>query len=329
MQLDPPQWTRLPGLSKPRPTNIYKDKQQEEYWSFLESDVSHDVRLPPPTRCPSLVSGDTLSSRNSSTRSSRSTWSSIRSSIWEPVGLRNSVPYPEDANLNARTSHFEGQLVEMCPVKTCERYRKGFTKAGDKNRHVLTHFKRALLCGFCETTTVAFTQSSDPATPFLAHLINHHGVKEPDAATGERRVSKSRTTNPVANCSVCLEPFTAQIMYEHLPGCILREVTRNAEAGASREQGAIYKIEIVGHPSDRVTGSHPPVSPVAQEVTQDIRELVHSTEPECRDMSSQRRPVVSLSPRQRSTIHPKKRRIGQRELHLVRALLVSHNFRVG
>jgi hypothetical protein len=227
------------------------------------------------------MSGDTLSSRNSSTRSTRSTWSSIRSSIWEPVGLRNSVSDLEDVSIDTRTPHFEGRLVEMCPVKNCESHRKGFTKAGDKNRHVLTHFKRALLCGFCETSTVAFTQSVDPATPFLAHLIKHHGVKEPDAAIGERCMAKS-ATNPVANCSVCLEPFTAQIMYEHLPGCILREVTQHAEAGAPRERGTINKIEIAGHPSDLVTGAR---SPVIHDVTHDTGGLVSSTEPECKDIT--------------------------------------------
>lgn len=227
---------------KPRPAPIYQDKLHEEYWTFLKSmpDVQTG-NLGPPTRCPSLMSGGTLSSRNSSTRSTRS-------SLWDASedqdsNVRGVCLIPEcsglcfkDADAHTRITHFKERLVEACPVKTCERHLRGFTRAGDKKRHVFTHFQGILACGFCKTDSTCFSQASDRVDLFLTHLIKKHGVKPQQIqrySSSKTIVRKSRNSSPnepVATCSVCSEPFSAQILYEHLPGCILRSVTRNEES---------------------------------------------------------------------------------------------------
>ncbi|KAH7389987.1 hypothetical protein BKA66DRAFT_460242 [Pyrenochaeta sp. MPI-SDFR-AT-0127] len=258
---------------KPRPAPIYQDKQHEEYWTFLKSvpDIQPSV-LPATSRCPSLVSGGTLSSRNSSTRSTRS-------SIWEPLEDRNSVRgscilpacsggCSKDLSSHART-HFTEQLTETCPVATCERHLKGFTRAGDRKRHAFTHFRGSLDCGFCESDTVSFSQASDRVGLFLTHLVKNHGARtqqlelDVDGGKNGRRSSRANDSGLVATCSVCSEPFTAQVLYEHLPGCILREVSRNAESDV-REQRRTSKQDFVS-PFDETNGSRNLVDSITED----------------------------------------------------------------
>ncbi|KAF1844455.1 uncharacterized protein K460DRAFT_397545 [Cucurbitaria berberidis CBS 394.84] len=245
------------SLKPPRPAPIYEDKQNEEYWTFLKSvpDIQTDS-LSPLTRCPSLMSGSTLSSRNSSTRSTRSY-------VWDPSDDHNNnarevclVPdcsgfCSKDVNAHIRTTHFTERLVDTCPVKTCDRHMRGFTRAGDRRRHVFTHFKGVLLCGFCKSYATCFSQASDRVELFMTHLIKKHGVRplqidqQSDGARLIRKNRKSSGSCPVTTCSVCSEPFTAQVLYAHLPGCILREVTRNKEptGSAMREDvSAAYQV---------------------------------------------------------------------------------------
>ena len=303
---NPKDLTLLEFTPRPRPAPIYhKDKQHEEYWTFLKSvaDVQTGT-LQPLTRCPSLMSGSTVSSRNSSTRSTRS-------SIWDPSEDRNSnvrgvCLIPEcsglcfkDVDAHMRITHFTERLAEMCPVKTCERHLRGFTRAGDKKRHVFTHFKGTLVCGFCTSDSTSFSQAADRVDLFLTHLIKNHGVRvwhiEPPSDSGRlvRTNRTSKSNSPVATCSVCSEPFTAQVLYEHLPGCILREVTKYEESNglAAHEvfRDSTHSLEY--RPKDK----RPLTSPICEEEhipgSEDAceTELPHTsvefTDLECRDIA--------------------------------------------
>jgi hypothetical protein len=225
---------------KPRPAPIYKDKRVEEYWAFLKSvpDQQSD-HLPPPSRCPSLMSRGTLSSRNSSTRSTRS-------SIWEPVEDHElSLEFmcrmsgSSDFSLPGGDTHshmipLTEQVVPTtrCPVRTCKHHLKGFTGPEHRMRHVLKHFSGKLECGFCDN--VSFSQSSDRVNLFLTHLLNKHdaGGQRPASYTRTETLSRDSREKSFATCSICTEPFTAPGYHEHLSGCILREITRNEDAQA-------------------------------------------------------------------------------------------------
>ena len=168
--------------AKPRPAPIYKDKQHEEYWAFLKSvpEIQTD-QLPPLSRCPSLMSGGTLSSRNSSTRSTRS-------SIWDPaedhkvnlggvcrVSGCNDLCIP-DVHVHIQSTHKAEQPTLRCPLKLCDQHLNGFAKPADMKRHVFKHFSGVLDCGFCTDDAVSFSQSSDRISLFLAHLVKKHGA---------------------------------------------------------------------------------------------------------------------------------------------------------
>lgn len=229
--------------AKGRPAPIYQTtSNQEEYWAFLKSvpDIQNG-NLIPPSRCPSLISGGTLSSRNSSTRSTRS---SMQDSMDDRNSTRRSVCIiPEEyGDIAFKTfqeialsSHLAASIepvAEVCPVKTCERHLSGFSKAGEGKRHAFTHFKGSLVCGFCKPYITTFFRAPDRVNLFLTHLVKNHGVRghHNDHEVGGARLVRKKSTGPVSNCSICSEPFTAQVLYEHLPGCILREVARSDES---------------------------------------------------------------------------------------------------
>jgi hypothetical protein len=273
----------LDHVPKSRPTPIYQERPTAGDWTLILQDDYHlQGHSQHPSRCPSLMSNGTLSSRNSSTRSTRS-------SAWGSIGHRDSnaistSPIPEDANLSTRTPNFTGQLAEICPVKTCDRHRRGFTKAGDKARHVLTHCTRTLNCGFCcerkdskfipdhftqfGWQAEAFTPGSNRVNLFLDHLVTYHGVRE---GRGLERPSKHpvygvpidvkqwRSEGPIATCAMCREPFAAQTMYEHLPGCILRDITRKADT-TSRRHCETFVDGAIDPDDDSKAVSHPLVS---------------------------------------------------------------------
>jgi hypothetical protein len=121
-----------------------------------------------------------------------------------------------------------------CPVKACDHHLKGFPTPEYMMRHILKHFRGKLECGFCDN--VSFSQSSDRINLFLTHLLKKHdaGGRRP---TSNIRIRKLGTDlheygseQSFATCSICTEPFTAPGYYEHLSGCILREITRNEDA---------------------------------------------------------------------------------------------------
>lgn len=231
--------------AKPRPAPIYKDKRVEEYWAFLKSVPDHQNDLvPSPSRCPSLMSRGTLSSRNSSTRSTRSLiWDSVEDAEL-PMGFVCrmsgsgvfSLPGTDAHNLSAPSSE-QRVATTGCPVKTCDQHLKAFTRPEYRMRHIYKHFSGVLECGFCDK--VSFSPSCNRVDIFLTHLLKKHGAGEqfptsnPHPEALDTNLYDRNTTVPaVATCPICTEPFTAPGYYEHLSGCILREITRNEDAHA-------------------------------------------------------------------------------------------------
>jgi hypothetical protein len=177
-----------------------------------------------------------------------STLSSFRShpSIGAPVPFEHSeeppstearpgvCPYPTCGrhyrDLKALKAHIvthENVRPEKCPIPSCDYHTKGFARKHDKNRHLLTHYKGTMVCGFCPGSGSAAEKSFNRADVFKRHLKSVHGVEQ--TPPNARRRSKSLSRNPVRDvagtCSSCAIVFAdAQEFYEHLDHCVVRVV---------------------------------------------------------------------------------------------------------
>ncbi|KAF2683731.1 hypothetical protein K458DRAFT_304717, partial [Lentithecium fluviatile CBS 122367] len=178
-----------------------------------------------------MTTGSTIGSRNSSTRSARS---------FKPDGTeqpeKGICPLPECGrmfrDLATHMLTHRTERPEKCPIETCEYHKKGFARVYDRVRHTLTHFKGELHCGFCPppSTDIFFGRCDI----FLRHLTSVHGVEQAPLSRRSELYRTGTIKHPrrplkgqrVATCNLCSEPFDAQGFYEHLRGCVLRQVTR-------------------------------------------------------------------------------------------------------
>lgn len=229
-----------PSNGELRPTDLssYLDRAQGPEmisslpdWSFIQ----RRYELPLHARtddCPSMTTGSTISSRNSSTRSTKS----FRLDGAE-VQEKGVCPYTECGrifrDLKAHVLTHQAERPEKCPVETCEYHVKGFARPHDKVRHTMSHFKGTMVCGFCPGSGTGAEKSFNRCDVFTRHLINLHGVQqnvsrrnEPHRAGAIKAPRKPSKSQGVATCSLCSEPFDAQGFYEHLSGCVLRQVAR-------------------------------------------------------------------------------------------------------
>ncbi|KAF2442697.1 hypothetical protein P171DRAFT_47850 [Karstenula rhodostoma CBS 690.94] len=146
-------------------------------------------------------------------------------------------PYPGCGrvlrDLPAHLLTHQAERPEKCPVGDCEYHVKGFARAYDRVRHTLSHFKETMVCGFCPTNVFAAERTFNRCDAFLKHLVTTHGVEQTPAGRkddvyGEKNWPQQHLTSQmVATCGLCSEPFDAQGFYEHLRGCALRQVTRS------------------------------------------------------------------------------------------------------
>jgi hypothetical protein len=199
-------------------------------WSFVQRRLE-DKDCVQNSDCPSMTTGSTINSRNSSTRSARS----IR-----PGG----VEQPDTAvcpiaqcgrifrDLPTHMLTHQTERPEKCPIQTCEYHTKGFAWAYERDRHTLIHFNGTFQCGFCplKSTKTAFGRCDI----FLRHLVSVHSVEQMPLSQREEFYRAGTIKHPrrplegqvVATCELCSEPFDAQGFYEHLQGCVFRQVTR-------------------------------------------------------------------------------------------------------
>ena len=193
--------------------------------------------------CPSLATGSTLSSRNSSTRSARSF-------KWDALELpeKRECPYPECGrvfrDLPAHLLTHQAERPEKCPLQSCEYHTKGFARPYDRARHTISHFKQVMICGFCSTGASTTEKTFNRCDAFLRHLVTAHDVEQTSAGRRDdvngamSKLYRASTGQRVATCELCSEPFDAQGFYEHLRGCALRQVTRDCIAEKSMEDSA-------------------------------------------------------------------------------------------
>jgi hypothetical protein len=235
---------------KPRPTPVYY-KGSSHNWVSISSLQSSEDAVQSPSRCPSLMSSGTLSSRNSSTRSTRSLESMARQLN------RRSNEETDGASATANSEHltkqwapFPAQFLGLCSRKDRERYLS--------QRHLLGHCE-TLVCNFCDCSIRHFATFEGPArvSEFLTHLNRIHGANE---AVGPQEppihpvykipvdVGRWRPRDsPTAKCPVCKELFTAGSMYEHVPGCVDHEITEIAGSRASNDLESGTSIDATTH----------------------------------------------------------------------------------
>lgn len=190
-------------------------------WSFVQRKFELP-NCPRSSDCPSLATGSTISSRNSSTRSTRSfRWDGVEQFKNETAPTHIIIP-----------TH-DAERPEKCPVPTCYYHTKGFAYQFDMVRHSITHWKGSLTCGFC-TNAKRPAEVFSRCDVFLRHLVSVHGAEQDAYPRREEscRAGSSKhsplllESQGVATCGLCTEPLGLQGFYEHLRGCVLRQVTR-------------------------------------------------------------------------------------------------------
>jgi len=135
---------------------------------------------------------------------------------------------------DSQADMFSGILdrPEKCPVVSCHYYQIGFRRRHDKKRHLLTHYKGTMVCGFCPGSGSTAEKSFNRADVFKRHLTSMHGVAQGSLDAHKRSLpnvsAKKMLENPYGatnECSMCSFKFSnAQKFYEHLDDCVLRMV---------------------------------------------------------------------------------------------------------
>ncbi|ORY09810.1 hypothetical protein BCR34DRAFT_364147 [Clohesyomyces aquaticus] len=175
----------------------------------------------------------------------------------------------DDSNITSVVEYKD--RPRKCPVESCEYHVKGFVRAYDQMRHVGTHNKTQMICGFCPVSANGAEKSFRRYEIFSRHLSSVHGA-DPLSSTpilgkdlrsqADKTDRKSRRrelyatgliqnpTEPsegemVAACTMCLDFFSPQGMMEHLPGCVLRQVMhRSWDQDSQKSSNSNDKAEI-------------------------------------------------------------------------------------
>ena len=133
---------------------------------------------------------------------------------------------------------------EKCPITTCDYRKKGFARKYDKQRHVLTHYKGTMVCGFCPGSGSTAEKSFNRADVFKRHLTSVHGVEQSPPNSQKKSfigltkdTTSQRSDTATGKCSTCGTTFNnAQDYYEHLDECVLRVVQQGDEHKAINER---------------------------------------------------------------------------------------------
>ncbi|GJN75979.1 hypothetical protein PLICBS_010090 [Purpureocillium lilacinum] len=142
-------------------------------------------------------------------------------------------------DLKAHICTHQNERPEKCPMQTCPYHVKGFARKYDKNRHILTHYRGSMVCGFCPGSGSPAEKSFNRADVFKRHLTAVHGVKQAPPNSRKRTptdVSAGKKLTGYApdatgKCSTCSQTFSsAQDFYEHLDDCVLRVLQQKGPA---------------------------------------------------------------------------------------------------
>jgi hypothetical protein len=202
------------------------------------------------SRRPSISSIHPRHSQGTSANSYR-LYPTPESSVSSDQSNKGLCPYPTCGrhfrDLKAHMLTHQNERPEKCPIPTCEYYTRGFARKYDQNRHLLTHHRGILVCGFCSGFggSVEAEKSFNRADVFKRHLTSVHGVEQtpPNArrkgAKESKRSSYSNVRDISGMCSTCSATFAnAQTFYEHLDDCVIYAVqhAQVSEAGCASEQ---------------------------------------------------------------------------------------------
>jgi len=119
-----------------------------------------------------------------------------------------------------------------CLFQTCEYHLKGFVRGYDLNRHLLTHFKGTMVCGYCGG-------GFNLVVVFKRHLISVHAVEPtpPNSRKSTSTVAKPKTLSEygpgaTGQCTNCSQIFAdAQDFYQHLDACTMAVIKRYLSRG--------------------------------------------------------------------------------------------------
>lgn len=163
----------------------------------------------------------------------------------DELSERNQCPDPGRGGRFERLStpilfHDHWEDPHKCPVKTCEYHMEGFAQAFQLNRHILTHYKGTLVCGFCPDPGTKRGKTFNRADAFKHHLTSVHGVEQTPPNMRRRSPANAKlisaTNKPAGNnpgdtmgrCATCGGTFTnAQSFYEHLDDCVMITVMQD------------------------------------------------------------------------------------------------------
>ncbi len=156
-------------------------------------------------------------------------------------------PYPDCGKvykgLKAHLLTHQHERPEKCLISTCEYTQKGFARKYDKRRHVLTHYKGTMVCGFCPGSGSVAEKSFNQVDMFKRHLTSVHGVKQ--TATNNHKRSPitsvkkltSYCQDTTGKCSICSVTFSnAQDFYDHLDDCVLQALQQEEPTEAINAQ---------------------------------------------------------------------------------------------
>ncbi|KAL4903147.1 hypothetical protein BDW74DRAFT_156725 [Aspergillus multicolor] len=159
---------------------------------------------------------------------------------------------------------------EQCPIITCNYHTRGFARKLDKQRHLLTHYRGSMMCGFCPDSISLESKNFDRADVFKRHLFAKHGAYQENPGVGQR-------PKKAVGCSNCSDIFfSVQEFYRHVDKCTIRAVMRSNEVATvatsqntkgPNSSGTNFQEQLPGAqpPRDRQTlALDPPADPNEQ-----------------------------------------------------------------
>lgn len=167
-----------------------------------------------------------------------------------PVDIRR-CPHPEcdGKGFKDLKAHMFTHQVERpikCPIATCDYNTKGFARKYDKDRHLLTHYKGRMVCGFCPGSGTAAEKSFNRADVFKRHLTSVHAVEHTPPSCARVKSSKKiagYSPDATGKCSTCYASFNdAQDFFEHLDDCIFR-ILRQEEPSEANKARHLAEVE--------------------------------------------------------------------------------------
>jgi len=143
----------------------------------------------------------------------------------------------EAVKTDNRESQYGGYIPHNCPSPTCRFH--AFEDLDSRTRHIQTHYKAKIYCGFCPSSlkNVAQRTSSrfSDVSALKNHLIAHHGVSRNKA-----RLRKGNPTEAgpgiIGECSMCSGRFpNARDYYDHIDDCLFQKIAAQSPSDDTTE----------------------------------------------------------------------------------------------